>query len=307
MATTVDLVPVWDLPNDIPEKWVESVDENVASSEWTNSVPLQGETIFPNSGIELPAGSQVKGIFRWGFSHWTRTAKIVTEQADGTQKLFFLKVTQDEVGKAMVWGEYESMNALHSISPELTPAPIARGTFAQADNVHFFLCEFVDMTGDLPDVDTSMKMLAKLHTQSSSPNGRYGFHVPTLHGRFPQFTEWTESWEDFFTKSIRMVFDNEERSQGPDKEVQHLCKETLSKVVPRLLRPLETGGRHIKPCLIHGDLWDGNTSTNRATDTPVIFDATCIYAHNECKESSVFDIPHTDKASGTGTYAAGAP
>lgn len=92
MATTVDLVPVWDLPNDIPEKWVESVDENVASSEWTNSVPLQGETIFPNSGIELPAGSQVKGIFRWGFSHWTRTAKIVTEQADGTQKLFFLKV-----------------------------------------------------------------------------------------------------------------------------------------------------------------------------------------------------------------------
>ncbi|KAL9012660.1 MAG: hypothetical protein Q9173_002584 [Seirophora scorigena] len=192
----------------------------------------------------------------------------------------------------MVWGEYESMSALHSISPELTPAPITRGTFAQAENVYFFLCAFVDMTDDLPDVDTSMKMLAELHSQSSAPNGKYGFHVPTLQGTFPQFTEWTESWEDFFTKSLSMVFDNEERSQGSDEEVQHLCRETLSKVVPRLLRPLETGGRHIEPRLIHGDLWDGNTSAEVATNTPVIYDATCIYAHNEMELAPMRPVRH---------------
>lgn len=177
------------------------------------------------------------------------------------------------------------MKALHNTLPELTPEPIAWGTFAQADNVHFFLCEFVDMTDDLPDVEASMKMLAELHAKSSSPNGQYGFHVPTLQGTVPQYTEWTDSWEDFFTKSIRTVFENEERSQGPDEEVQYLCKETLSKVIPRLLRPLETGGRRIEPRLIHGDIWDGNTSTNVATNLPVIYDATCIYAHNERKSS----------------------
>lgn len=183
----------------------------------------------------------------------------------------------------MVSGEYESMIALHSASPDLTPEPLAWGTFAQADNAHFFLCEFIQMTDDLPDAEASMKKLADLHKTTPSPNGQYGFHVPTLQGTIPQFTQWTESWEDFFTKSIKLVFENEERSQGPDEEVQHLCNEILSKVIPRLLRPLETGGRHIEPRLIHGDVWDGNTSTDVATNLPVIYDATCIYAHNERK------------------------
>ena len=190
----------------------------------------------------------------------------------------------------MVSGEYESMKALYSVSPDLTPEPIAWGTFAAADHVHFFLCEFVDMTDDLPDVETSMKMLAELHAKSLSPDGKYGFHVPTLQGTVPQFVEWTETWEDFFTKSIQLVFENEERSQGSDREVQNLCKETLAKVIPRLLRPLETGGRRIEPHLIHGDIWDGNTSTNVATNLPVIYDATSIYAHNECKSGRMHDL-----------------
>ncbi|KAL9581455.1 MAG: hypothetical protein Q9212_003890 [Teloschistes hypoglaucus] len=261
MAITVDPEPVWDQPIDVPEKWIETVDEKVAA--------------------RLPEGSHVTGIFPSGASYWTRTAEIQTVQTDGTLRSFFLKVTQNEVGKAMVSGEYESMKALHSTSPDLTPEPIAWGTFAQADHVHFFLCEFVDMTDDLPDVEPTMKMLAELHAKSSSPTGRYGFHVPTLQGTVPQFTEWTDSWEDFFAKSITMVFENEERSQGPDEEVQHLCNQILSKVVPRLLRPLETGGRRIEPRLIHGDIWDGNTSMNVETSLPVIYDATCIYAHNE--------------------------
>ena len=77
--------------------------------------------------------------------------------------------------------------------------------------------------------------------------------------------------------------ENEIRSQGPDTEVQQLYEVMLKKVVPRLPRPLETGGRQIQPRLVHGDIWDGNVSTDIATDNPIIFDATCIYAHNESK------------------------
>ncbi|KAL8713850.1 MAG: hypothetical protein Q9220_001995 [cf. Caloplaca sp. 1 TL-2023] len=262
MAITEDPEPVWDQPNTVPERWIETVDDNI------------------------------KGISPHGASYWTRTAEIETKQADGTPRSVFLKVTQNETGKAMVSGEYESMRALHSASPDLTPDPIAWGTFAQADHVHFFLCEFVQMTDDLPDVEASMKMLAGLHAESSSPTGRYGFHVPTLQGTIPQYTDWTSSWEDFFARSIKLVFENEERSQGLDEEVQYLCQETLSKVVPRLLRPLETGGRRIKPRLIHGDIWDGNVSTNVKTGMPVIYDATCIYAHNELDLAPLRPVRH---------------
>ena len=33
MAITVDPEPVWDQPNDVPEEWIETVDDNVATSE----------------------------------------------------------------------------------------------------------------------------------------------------------------------------------------------------------------------------------------------------------------------------------
>lgn len=191
----------------------------------------------------------------------------------------------------MVSGEYVSMKALHDTLPSLTPTPMAWGTYAADDNVFFFLCGFVEMTDDLPDVDMLGASLAELHRKGLSANGKYGFPVPTLQGTIPQYTEWCDTWEDFFSNSIRRVMENEERSQGSDPEVQALCKETLSKVVPRLLRPLETGGRTIQPRLVHGDIWDGNVSTDVTSDGPVIFDATCIYGHNESECLIKVSIP----------------
>ena len=194
------------------------------------------------------------------------------------------QVTQNETGRAMVSGEFVSMTALHDTLPYLTPLPVAWGSYAADSNVHFFLCGFVEMTDELPDVQGLGASLAELHKKGLSPNGKYGFSVPTLQGTIPQYTEWTDSWEKFFTNSLKTVMDNELKSQGPNEEVEHLYTETLSKVVPRLLRPLETGGRTIQPRLVHGDIWDGNVSTDIATNTPVIYDATCIYAHNESRE-----------------------
>ena len=183
----------------------------------------------------------------------------------------------------MVSGEFASMKALHDTLPHFTPTPFAWGSYTSDPNIHFFLCGFVDMDEDLPEIQSFAASLAELHSKGLSPNGKYGFTVPTLQGTVPQFTDWTDSWEEFFSKSIRLVMENEERSQGSDPEVQQLCEATLNIVVPRLLRPLETGGRQIQPRLVHGDIWDGNVATDIATNTPIIFDATCIYAHNESK------------------------
>lgn len=55
----------------------------------------------------------------------------------------------------------------------------------------------------------------------------------------------------------------------------------LDKVIPRLLEPLQSEGRSIKPCLVHGDLWDENAATDGLTGEPFIFDAGSFYVHNE--------------------------
>ena len=65
--------------------------------------------------------------------------------------------------------------------------------------------------------------------------------------------------------------------------MQALHTAMLEKVIPRLLRPLETNGQSIKPCFVHGDLWDGNATINMANDQAIVFDAIALYAHNECK------------------------
>lgn len=252
---------IWDKEIDVPEKWIQFVDDNVVA--------------------KLPRGTQVQGISPHGASYWTRTAEIVTEQADCSPLSFFLKVTQNDVGKGMVSGEFVSMTALHNAVPDLTPVPIAWGTYASNANVHFFLCSFVDMTDDIPDLETFPPKVAELHRKAISPNGKYGFPVPTYQGQIPQEVAWKDTWEEFFLASLKRILAVEEASQGSDAEMKQLTEALIAKVVPRLLRPLETGGRQIQPRLIHGDMWDGNTSTDITTNIPKIFDATCIYAHNE--------------------------
>ena len=93
--------------------------------------------------------------------------------------------------------------------------------------------------------------------------------------------EWKSSWEEFFLISLKWILEKEEESQGHDVELSSLKQALFEKVVPRLLRPLETGGNRIEPRLVHGDLWDGNCSTDVETNMPIIFDATSTYAHNE--------------------------
>lgn len=139
------------------------------------------------------------------------------------------------------------------------------------------------MTDEVPEPEQLPVKLAELHTKAISPTGKYGFSVPTNMGAHTQQNEWTSSWEKSFTNILNTMFEFEQEMHGTNKEMQQMHQVMLTKVVPRLLRPLETSGREIQPRLVHGDLWDGNTSVNATNDRPIIFDASGMYAHNECK------------------------
>jgi protein-ribulosamine 3-kinase len=64
-------------------------------------------------------------------------------------------------------------------------------------------------------------------------------------------------------------------------EFDVVCQLTLEKVVPRLLLPLQENGHALKPSLIHGDCWDGNTAMDAETGEAFVFDACSFYGHNE--------------------------
>ncbi|KAL1879046.1 hypothetical protein Plec18167_004343 [Paecilomyces lecythidis] len=133
----------------------------------------------------------------------------------------------------------------------------------------------------MPDPRDFSAQLAILHQRSISPNGNFGFHVPTYSGNLAQATDWEESWEVFFSKSLKKALELEIQAKGHDPEFDVLGPAIFDKVIPRLLRPLESDGRSVKPSLIHGDLWYANSGIFVQTGKPVVFDACCFYAHNE--------------------------
>ncbi|PGH36945.1 hypothetical protein GX50_00180 [[Emmonsia] crescens] len=193
-------------------------------------------------------GIRVISSLAYGRSLWGQCAKITTELPDGTTKKYFLKVATGPTSSIMCEGEFESMKAIHNLMPTLAPKSWAMGRYRD-EECYFMLMDFREVGKQPPDPVKFTARLAELHKKSASPTGKFGFHTITCHGTTPQITK--------------------------------LCDLTLDKIIPRLLDPLQSEGRSIKPCLVHGDCWDENTATDMETGEPFIFDACSFYGHNE--------------------------
>lgn len=179
-------------------------------------------------------------------------------------------------------GEYNSMLELYKVMPDFVPQPYGWGKFQlKFPETHFFLCDFVDMDHGLPDPADFCARIAEIHQNSISPTGKFGFHVPNCHGKIPQTVDWDSSWANFFARLLESFFRREIDVNGPWPEYEAKFKEVLTSVIPQLLEPLQAEGRVLKPSLVHGDLWEENTATNLTTGKPVVYDASCLYAHNE--------------------------
>lgn len=178
-------------------------------------------------------------------------------------------------------GEFESMKAIYSVVPAFCPKPLAWGTYSGSNSTHFFLCDFHEMAQSPPEPVKFCEALAELHTNGTSPNGKFGFHITTCNGSVPQENSWTDTWEEFFVAGFRHMLRLDEEVNGHNVRLEELSKPYFETVIPRLLRPLETNGRKVKPSLVHGDLWFGNAATVVETGNPMVYDACAFYGHNE--------------------------
>lgn len=179
-------------------------------------------------------------------------------------------------------GEFESTLAIHNIQGDFAPKPVAQGSFKKLPNTHYYICKFYELAEELPEPPNFCANVAALHSNSVSPTGKFGFHVVTYNGDLPQDNTYRDSWEEFFTEGFKHMVKMNVQRGGRWQEIETLELDMVSKVISRLLRPLETGGRSVKSSLVHGDLWCGNVAIDVATDMPLIYDPSSFYAHNEC-------------------------
>ncbi|KAB5528101.1 hypothetical protein GE09DRAFT_1177983 [Coniochaeta sp. 2T2.1] len=218
---------------------------------WNKPIPVPIEAIsYIDSaviGSNCLQETKVLSITESGLSYWARTAKISTVDENGNEDNYFIKVHQGPSGKDMVSSESASMTTLYTLAPGLS-------VFA--------------------------KLIADLHKNSAIPGGKFGNPNVTFGERNPQLFPVSDTWEECFTRGMQDIFEAEKKTQGEDEELEYLEQAMLQVVFPRLIRTLEG---ELVPCLVHGDLWEGNAAVDAATGKPIIYDATQLYAHNECK------------------------
>ncbi|KAK6075019.1 hypothetical protein SCUP515_06070 [Seiridium cupressi] len=219
---------------------------------------LGGKLPLDDAVLEvLPPGTTSASAHAYGLSAWSFTARINAIDENKQPVSFFLK-------------------------PELVPKPLARGKLKDANPpAYFFLIEFKDFVPGLPDPVRLGARLAAMHQNSISLDGNFGFHLQTYDGARLQAVAPDKSWTSFFGKLVAEAYRQDAGTNGVWPELEIVHRRAQSHLIPRLIGALESGGRSVKPTLIHGDLWDGNIGVDANTGDPWIFDSAVYYAHNE--------------------------
>ncbi|KAK2610174.1 hypothetical protein N8I77_003627 [Diaporthe amygdali] len=205
---------------------------------------------------------------------------------DGEEQQYFFEDFDVQIIDRADWvdmarAEYESQEALSAIIPDNVVAPTAWGYYKSDKTKSFYLAPYLNLRPRLPPLPQFLAIIKKLHQSSVSPTGKFGFHCRTYWGPPVMKNEWTDSWEEFWGRQFRSDIAYVQQVYGRDEELESLTEEFIHKVVARLLRPLQTGGRDIKPSLCHGDLWDGNVQIDVDTNQTILFDSCAFYGHAE--------------------------
>lgn len=228
----------------------------------------------------LPTGCTIVAIDPHGETNWSNGFRVEVEAGDQEER-FFLKIIERENALAMAQGEYESQKALsQSIPSNISPA-LAYGPLELEPEKAFFLTKYHDLHPRIIDPAQLASILKQLHSNSSSPTGKFGFPVTTFKGYITVDNRWTDTWEEWFARQFRDEIAWEQSIRGVHDEFNTVAEEFFEKVIPRLLRPLQTEGRSISPVLVHGDLWHGNIEFDVDSQVPILFDSCCVYGHSE--------------------------
>ena len=176
-------------------------------------------------------------------------------------------------------GEFEALKEMHAVLPIFVTKPYAWGKLDKEEpETYFLLAEFRDVGEQPPEPIRFTARLAELHRNSVSPTGKFGFHTTTCHSTVPQVTDiWEEYWWKLYQKQLGRMVELDVEKNGSWPEFKILTDLTLEKVIPRLLEPLQSEGRTIKPCLVHGDLWDENAAIDMNTGEPFVYDCGSFY------------------------------
>ncbi|XP_064934904.1 protein-ribulosamine 3-kinase, chloroplastic isoform X2 [Musa acuminata AAA Group] len=184
---------------------------------------------------------------------------------------FFVKTNR--IGPSMFEAESLGLSAMYATQSIRVPMPYKVGPLPTGGS--FIIMEFIEFGPSRGSQSVLGRKLAEMHQAGKSSKG-FGFDIDNTIGSTPQINSWSSDWIDFFSEhrlgyQLKLALDQYGDSAIYEKG-QRLMKN---------LQPLFEGVV-IEPCLLHGDLWSGNISSDKNGD-PVILDPACYYGHTEAE------------------------
>ena len=283
-----------------------AIDPNIYAGQSPSSEQSETFALPVACAIELPEGTRILSTSRHGTSLWGTAVKINTERPDRQAGSYFLKV---------IIPVFTSLRSYRLTLMSFSCAKMNLGAKCYLGNMrdrpHFTRVPRISPPNQSPGVhsrairtSTSTFVISTIESRAfpvwqnwvqawprciliaclKVQNCKFGFHVTTYVGALRQDNAWTDTWEEFFTRTFQYHLDYEASIQRPQgEEMKKLSNAMVKKVIPGLLRPLESDGQRVKPCIIHGDLWYDNVKIDARTQKPIVFDACAFWGHNECK------------------------
>ncbi|KAF9687774.1 hypothetical protein SADUNF_Sadunf02G0128000 [Salix dunnii] len=204
---------------------------------------------------------------------------------------FFVK-TNRGIGPSMFEGEALGLGAMYETRTIRVPRPFKVGPLPTGGS--YIIMEFIDFGASRGNQSVLGRKLAEMHKAGKSEQG-FGFDVDNTIGRWnhqetvvvdfvlyfllqitPQINTWTSDWIEFYGKhrlgyQLKLILD-----QYGDSTIYQKGERLVKNMAP-LFQNID-----IEPCLLHGDLWSGNISSDKNGE-PVILDPACYYGHNEAE------------------------
>jgi len=181
---------------------------------------------------------------------------------------YFVKLNQAHLGK-MFEAEFSGLLEIAQTNTITVPHPILYGV---VEGISFLVLEFTALSATNPQSDIQLgQQLAALH-KIQQPF--FGWHQDNTIGSTKQLNGSTNQWLDFWkNKRLDFQLTLAEKNGYTDQLIQSGKK--LSESLVHFFHD-----SHPLPSLLHGDLWSGNTATNKQ-GKPIIYDPACYYGDRE--------------------------
>ncbi|XP_021904502.1 protein-ribulosamine 3-kinase, chloroplastic, partial [Carica papaya] len=185
---------------------------------------------------------------------------------------FFVK-TNRGIGPSMFEAEALGLSAMYDTGTIRVPKPLKVGPLPTGGS--YIIMEFIEFGASRGTQPSLGRKLAEMHKAGKSEKG-FGFYVNNTIGSTPQINTWSSDWIQFYGEhrlgyQLKLALD-----QYGDSSIYEKGQRLIKNMAPLFENVV------IEPCLLHGDLWSGNISSDKNGE-PVILDPACYYGHHEAE------------------------